>query len=166
MGPPEGRERMNKIVDAEAILSAVPLEKPAPQKMTRTEKLMHLASIVRKREKTVRIYHRLEYIPAERLAAPITCVGSETIFGIAAMDPILREQGFVGDENGNISTRQIMDFFEVTQNELHEFSCDCGGQRTSAQIANAIDRLAGRSPTVISRGVASFADRMRAAFGI
>jgi hypothetical protein len=159
---------MNKIVDAETILSAVPLEKPAPQKMTRTEKLMHLASIVRKRA-TVHMYHGLEYYREDALDSVIDGVGGIGIFGLAASDPILREQGFEGDGRGRISLRQVMNFFELTQEELHEFSCNCGGERTSAQIANRIERLAGRPRTpspVIDRPAPSLVGRMRAAFGI
>jgi hypothetical protein len=37
---------------------------------------------------------------------------------------------------------QLMGFFQLTQAQLHEFSCDCGGIITREDIADRIERLA------------------------
>ena len=124
---------MNQIVDVEKLVSAVPLDKPAVKKMTRREKLLHWARIVRPL-KAVRIYHQLEYYGRENHAAAICCpaydrhYGTPGLFGTALASPVFRAQGLVGtplsDGMAGVSPRQIMDFFELSQAELHEFSCN------------------------------------------
>jgi hypothetical protein len=37
-----------------------------------------------------------------------------------------------------------MHFFELSQHELHEFSCDCGGVITNDEMAKRINTLAAK----------------------
>lgn len=164
---------MNQIVDVEKLVSAVPLDKPAVKKMTRSEKLLHWAGLVRKRP-GVRLYHGLEYYNQSMLNHPIdTAHNGNGLFSIALNDAVLREQGLTGTPTGNdttISTQQIMDFFELSQAELHVFSCDCGGTMTGRGIAERMESLAGRAPRVTTPAAAvmsnapTFADRVRGLF--
>jgi hypothetical protein len=150
---------MNQIVDAGTLVSAVPLDKPAAVKMTRSQKLLHWAGLVRKFN-FLRIYHNLEHYPADMLAAPIDgddfairC-GTPGLFGVALNEPVFREQGLVGSPSPSgpvVSPRNIMDFFELSQAELHEFSCYCGGRLTGPQIAERMVRLAGVRPFFLGR---------------
>jgi hypothetical protein len=163
---------MNQIVNAEALVSAVPLDKPAVKPMTRREKLLHWASIVRKIEH-VHIYHMLEHWDAQRLADPIDGPGYDRyyrrrgLFTTALADPIFREQGLVGSQHDNglgqvVSPQQVMDFFELTQAELHEFSCNCGGNLTGKMISDRIKALAGPAP---AGGSPTLLDRAKNLFG-
>jgi hypothetical protein len=90
------------------------------------------------------------------------------LFATALADPLFREQGLVGtplnDGTPAVSPRQIMDFFELTQEQLHEFSCNCGGQLTGATIADRIERLAGPAP-VAGGGSPTLLDRAKSLFG-
>jgi hypothetical protein len=77
-------------------------------------------------------------------------VANETAFGIAMMDPVFSDLGLKGaphilpgQETGTI--RQAMDFFELTQAQLHEFSCDCGGRIDNEMMATRIEGIADRT---------------------
>ena len=120
---------MNQIVDAATIVSAVPIL------MTRKEKLLHRAKLIRERPYDLGLYHRLEhYSPTELQDAKIDATHS-TAFGVALSDPQFCEQGL--GKTGYAA----MNFFELSQQQLHEFSCDCGGPINNDEMANRIERL-------------------------
>jgi hypothetical protein len=58
---------------------------------------------------------------------------------LAIKDPIFASQGLKYES----SIYDVMSFFELTKAELHEFSCDCGGDIENIDMANRIDMLAG-----------------------
>lgn len=105
--------------------------------MTRREKLLRFASIVRAHSGTFGLYHNLEGYHPEQLGS-IGINGSA--FDAAAADPILRDAG--ADLHTVADAHR---FFELSQHELHEFSCDCGGAIGNNDMANRIESLAARS---------------------
>lgn len=132
---------MNQIVDAATIASAVPI----PVKMTRREKLLRWANLIREsRVGNLVIYHGLEYWDQARLDNSRPGMESyPSAFTLAAADPQFREQGLIGTPAGDPpSIGDTMRFFELTQPQLHEFSCDCGGVITNEAMAQRIERLA------------------------
>ena len=157
---------MNQIVDMERLVeAAVPV--PAVKKMTRSEKLLRWADIVRPIDGLF-IYHMLEHYSSAHLADPICgpaydrAYGRRGLFGTALADPVFREQGLTGsratDGIATVSPQQIMDFFELSQEELHEFSCNCGGMLTGRDIARRMERLAApaKAPSFVARAKGLF----------
>jgi hypothetical protein len=108
------------------------LSKPV---MTRPEKLLRFAAIVRSAKQHFHLYHNLEGYHPEQLGS-IGINGSA--FDAAAADPILRD---AGADLHTVADAQR--FFELSQHELHEFSCDCGGAITNNDMADRIEKLAG-----------------------
>ena len=107
--------------------------------MTRREKLLRFADVVRSyRDTPFGLYHNLEGYRPEQLNS----IGlSGSAFAAAAADPILRD---AGADLHTVGAAQR--FFELSQHELHEFSCDCGGTITNTDMANRIESLAGSAP--------------------
>jgi hypothetical protein len=108
------------------------LAKPA---MTRREKLLRFAEIVRSRSVNFSLFDGLERYSPEQLQLSGT---AGTAFEAAAADPILRDAGLTGN-----TVADAMKFFELSQHELHEFSCYCGGAIANSDMANRIERIAG-----------------------
>lgn len=122
-------------------LSAAELEEVAvalpPTGMTRREKLLRWAVIVRNTKSEFRIFHRLEHMDPQELAniqAP-----QDSAFAAATADPILRDAGLTGSTIGD-----NMKFFELNQSDLHAFSCDCGGRIDNGTMADRIAAVAER----------------------
>ncbi|SRR6266478_2549591 len=108
--------------------------------MTRREKLMRFAEVVRShRDRPFLLYHNLEGWHPEQLGS-IGINGSA--FDAAAADPILRDAG--ADLHTVADAKR---FFELSQHELHEFSCNCGGAISNDDMANRIERIAGPAPS-------------------
>lgn len=110
--------------------------------MTRRAKLARWATIIRQAEHPFRLYHRLEHYRQDQLDHII--VDQFSAFGLATRDPILRDAGLVGSQVTGLTTiGDTMRFFELTKEELHEFSCDCGGEISNAKMADGIEKIAG-----------------------
>jgi hypothetical protein len=127
-------------------LSAAELDRlsvPAPTVMTKREKLMRFAAIVRASSGHFVIWHGLEHASDAALARiPLTRDGEPTAFSAAARDPILTDAGL-----RNTNLLAAVKFFELTKHELHAFSCDCGGEISRTSMANRIEQIAtGRPP--------------------
>ena len=120
---------MNKqLLPEEVALLAKPV-------MTRRAKLMRFAEVVRSyRDMPFGLYHNLEGYRPEQLNS-IGIRGSA--FEAAAADPILRD---AGADLHTVGAAQR--FFELSQYELHEFSCDCGGVITNEDMARRIESIA------------------------
>lgn len=105
--------------------------------MSRADKLNRLADLVEKCTHSLRLYHLLEHFTdAEK--AKFT---GEHLFGafrLAAKDPVFGEAGM--PENPSIL--DVQRFLELSNQELHEFSCDCGGHITNTDMAARIRRIA------------------------
>jgi hypothetical protein len=124
-----------KHVDIEALVS---IAVPVIPKMTRREKLAHWAGLVRSHHNYLHLYHNLEYLHPSQLAEIFPRhIQQMTAFSLALADKTLNSQGL--DPNSNLIG--VMGFFELSQRQLHEFSCDCGGEITNHQMADRIERI-------------------------
>jgi hypothetical protein len=111
--------------------------------LSRRDKLLRWAKLIRDytgnpRHACLYIYNELEYWSPEALATPLPLLPYASAFTLAAHDPVFRSMGL----DRHPSVMQIMSFFELKMNELHSFSCDCGGLLTNEQMAHRIERLA------------------------
>jgi hypothetical protein len=66
----------------------------------------------------------------------MNAIDHPTALGSAARDPEFQKQGI------GTSVYDVMKFFDLTQQQLHEFSCDCGGAISKEQQAHRIEGLA------------------------
>lgn len=104
--------------------------------MTRREKLLRFAEIVRAASKDFLIFSNLErYTPLQLANAS----DHRSAFAAAAADNILKDAGLTGQ-----TAADAMKFFELDQTELHAFSCDCGGAISNTDMAYRIETLAQR----------------------
>jgi|SRR5882672_3499001 len=125
-----------KHVDVEqAVTAAVPVRKA----MTRSEKLMHWAGLVRAHQGNLALYHLLEHVAARELDI-YNILHARTALGVAAGDPVLTEQGFTDKTVGG-----ALRFFDMSIDQLHAFSCNCGGEIGNADQAARIERLAAQT---------------------
>jgi hypothetical protein len=126
--------------------------------MTRREKLLRLAEIARggrptfltKILQTLRwkeyyeqrwhIFHLLELMSPAELARTVNVA---SVFDAAAKDPVLYDAGLRPDHGESVSAGRAMQFFELKKEELHAFSCNCGGAISNAEMASRIERMAG-----------------------
>lgn len=142
---------MNQLLSPTALKdmmsSVLTRPKPAaPAKMSRREKLMLLASVIRSAGHNLVIFHNLEHYNPSQLA----CAGhTVSAFHLAGVTPALQGEGIKQDLTINdiktTSAAEAMRFFELKQSELHEFSCDCGGSISREDMARRIEGLAQRS---------------------
>jgi len=129
---------MNKPLSADELaILATPAILAVPV-MTRREKLMRFASLVRA-SPAARLYmfSNLEHMHPSELTGLRHPVSA---FALAAADGIFKDAGLASD-----TVLDAQKFFELTRAELHEFSCDCGGQITNRDMADRIERIAARS---------------------
>jgi len=135
-----------KNVDVEAAVAtatAIPVRKL----MSRAEKLTHWAGLVRAYQGPLGLYHMLEHPVrvAEHPRMNVMC--DQTALGVAGRDPVLTEQGFTDK-----TVTGAMKFFDLSLEDLHAFSCNCGGEIGNSDQANRIERIAGGG-SMISRAV-------------
>ena len=118
-------------------LAAVELS-PAASPATKRQKLRRFANIIRSGPRCpLYLFINLEYRDAgewKYLSHP----GSP--FALAAQDNVLYAAGL---RSGSVGDAQR--FFELSREELAEFSCVCGGRITNDEMANRIERIAARS---------------------
>jgi hypothetical protein len=124
-------------VKIEDLVSAVPI--PVVVKMSRSEKLHYWAVLVRECRWNVRMVHGLEYARQRDLdQAVIRHCAVQTALEIAISDPTLQAQGL----SDRSTIGDALRFFELTQDQAHAFSCDCGGYINNGEQADRIERLA------------------------
>ena len=118
-----------KHIAQEEILSAVLI-------MTKQQKLERWADLIEKCGH-VSMIRNLENWEDEMLNFPLSQLYmGHTPFLIAADDPVFREMGLIN------TASSAMRFFNLTKNELHEFTCDCGGQLSGRAMARHIRNMA------------------------
>lgn len=130
---------MNKPLDAtelKALEAAFPVTEP---KLTREQKLSRLAMLVREGRGDLALHHNLEYRTSHELG-DIVPMGA---LRVARDDETFRADGLKGR-----TVLDVRDYLELQTHEMHEFSCDCGGEITRARMADRIQKLAGVEPTV------------------
>ena len=120
-----------KHVEIAELVTAVPIP------MTRNEKLRHWASLVRKHPVDLALYHRLEFYTLRDLRDTIVTCTDRSAFGLAVSDPTFQREGLKAQSN----LMEIMSFFTLSQSQLHEFSCDCGGRIDNSVMADRIASL-------------------------
>lgn len=133
---------MNQQVKPEDLLVSIPLRASA-RSMTRREKLYHWASIVRDHPcGTLALMHNLEFVPRFDLdhARIVDILPPYTAMSIAVRDPLFVSLGL----SRETTIGGLMNFMALTQHELHEFSCDCGGAIDNREQARRIEHLASR----------------------
>jgi len=111
-----------------------------PMPMTRTDKLLHWAKLIRATPLPVWLFNRLEYYTPDQLAQMKVRANDGSYLGLAAGDPVLHAQGLKAETN----LWDIMQFFALTHNELHSFSCDCGRIVSREMMAERIEAIAKR----------------------
>lgn len=106
----------------------------APAEMTKKEKLTHWAKLIRKYPHDILVrFDRLECYPYAALNnLPI----EGTALEVACNDPKFRAAGLA------YGIHAVMQFFGLTQHELHEFSCNCGGAIHKNDVAQIIEGFA------------------------
>lgn len=125
-----------KHIEVKELLYAVPVP---PAKMTRQEKLLRWAKLVREANSPLYLYSNLEYMTMSQLHAFTVVAGHNTAFSVAIADPEFKAQGLE-----NHSLAGVLKFFELTTHEAHAFSCDCGGHIDNVTQARRIEALAFR----------------------
>jgi hypothetical protein len=120
-----------KHVDAEALVNAIP--------MTRREKLLKWAELVRHYSHELALFHDIEHMGLSNLRGIVPAtIRTVSAFTLAVTDPIFQAQGLRKES----TLVDVMKFFELSQDELHEFSCDCGGYIDNHNQAYRIELLA------------------------
>jgi hypothetical protein len=130
-------ERKMKHIDINEVIDAVPI-RPV---MSRRDKLLRWAELVDRCHQDLVLYHGIEHMRPYDLAniRPYGTSGYPTsAFTIAIMDPTFQAMGLTLAS----SVTDAMRFFELSQGELHGFSCDCGGYIDNHEQARRIARLA------------------------
>lgn len=122
----------------------------SPVTMSRSEKLFRWAKLVRDAGDHLRLYNKLEHWKEGQINACEISPNDQTAFGRAVADPTFQAAGLPAKTN----LRKVMDFFEVSQGDLHEFSCDCGGGISNTDMASRIEKLA--KPSMLARAKKHF----------
>ena len=112
----------------------------ATSPVTKRQKLMRFANIVRSRARCpLYLFNNIEYLDRGQwkyISHPASA------FALAARDEVLRNAGL---EDSSVADAQ--QFFDLSREELAEFSCVCGGSINNNEMANRIERIAARSAT-------------------
>lgn len=109
---------------------------PAP--MTRREKLLRWAMLIRTcKYPQLRLFHLLEKYSDEEMRM-VVAPGCDFAFSLALGDAVLLDAGLPSAS----TLQQHKEFFELTQQELHAFSCDCGGAISNETMAQRIEAIA------------------------
>ena len=118
-------------------LSTVEIRLFAQPVMSRRDKLLRLASLVR----GATIYPIYIFSGLERCDQTTLdyIEQASSAFALAANDPVLQDAGL---KSGTVGAAQR--FFELSLNDLHEFSCDCGGLIGNDTMAQRIEKIAGK----------------------
>lgn len=128
-------------VEFESFITSV----PSTSQMTRREKLLRFAEVIRKSRtgmfagRRFRMFSNLEYISDdvyEYMNHP------DSPFAAAYKDKLLREAGLESHTVGAAKR-----FFELSRDDLHAFSCDCGGVLSNETMARRIEAIADSSFT-------------------
>lgn len=108
--------------------------------MTKAEKLERWAVLLEKSRNPVYMAHNLEHMTQANRDA--SHWGYSPMM-VAAADPVFRDAGLKGD-----TVKDVKEFFEITDEDVHAFSCDCGGSRTGEQMASRVRDIANGPSTL------------------
>jgi hypothetical protein len=123
-------------------VTTVDLKEKLPAVWTKKAKLQRWSELVAKHagHQFLVLFHGLEYwSPVQLRDTPIHASGcGPNAFTIACTDPVLQSAGL--SKTANLP--EIMKFFEITKQQLHDFSCNCGGEISATEMARRINRFA------------------------
>ena len=105
--------------------------------MDKAAKLRRWAKLCREYGCSLVLFHGLEYWQFEQLRILLKSLPGVSAMTLAANDPVFQKLGLPSD----CTVLDIMRFFELSQQQLHEFSCDCGGHVSNEEQARRIERL-------------------------
>lgn len=108
--------------------------------MTKAEKLERWAVLLEKSRYPVYMAHNLEHMTQAARDGARWCYSP---MSVAEADPVFREAGLKGE-----TVKDVKEFFEITDEDVHAFSCDCGGSRTGEQMASRIRGIANGPSTL------------------
>lgn len=108
--------------------------------LTRREKILRWAAIIREHREPLRLFHNLEHWHAPQLTMELSQYG-HSAFSLAAEDSVFKAAGLHGS-----SVKAATEFFDLSRNDLHSFACDCGGLISNTQMAERLTRMAGPEP--------------------
>ena len=115
-----------------AELASLPVAIPV---LTNREKLFRLARLIRECNLSpLYMFSNLEYRTEHELAM---LQHPMSPFALAAKDDILKDAGLAGP-----TVADAKKFFQLSTDELHAFSCDCGGALSNEQMARRVELLA------------------------
>jgi hypothetical protein len=115
---------------------AAPEPEP-PAAMTRMEKLLRWAQLVRQHDDHLGLYSNLECKSDHQLSMMMIYDHGTTALTLAVKDPEFQAQGLASPS----SVKEVLNFFELSLQEAHAFSCDCGGDISNEHQAERIERL-------------------------
>jgi hypothetical protein len=139
--------------DELAKVVSIPIREERPAGMTKRQKLLRFAAVVRAGpDRTILdrllfkgsddvffvLFDGLEFLTRfelDNLRHP------RSPFAVAVADSVLHDAGLTDDSVG-----AAMRFFELSQDDVHAFSCGCGGKISSANMAARIEAIANRAP--------------------
>jgi hypothetical protein len=134
-------------IAAEAVVSP-----DAPARLARRERIERWAAALEKHRGPLAALRQIEYLSPEMRRAYRDANSPLTV---AYQDPVLRDDGLDSDRLG-----EVMDYFEMTNEDAHRLLCDCHyhGTMTGSGLAARLRHFANRS----ERG--SLWDRAQAVF--
>lgn len=119
------------------IEAAYPVIEATPP-LNKQAKLLRLADLVERAGLNIHIFSNVEYMTDERKRCESH---PHSAFALALGDATFRQDGLKGD-----SIADGQRYFEMSNEELHIMSCDCGGAITNTTMANRLRVLAGQYP--------------------
>jgi hypothetical protein len=126
-----------------------PVTEAAP--LSKQQKLWRLADLVERVPHPIVIFHRLEYL-SEVEKYESHNQHPYSAFALAAQDATFQKDGLKGQ-----TIAEAQRYFELSNQELHAFSCDCGGAIDNRDMARRLRRLAaGGSQPTLGRRIQGF----------
>lgn len=132
---PKGEQQPRKEDDMQHV-SAKDLVSAIPVQMTKKEKLLRWAELVREHRYNICLYSNLEYMTKSQRDTFMVTPEHRTAFSVAIEDPTFKEQGLTSHTLSN-----VLKFFDLSVAEAHAFSCDCGGTISNKEQAARIEYL-------------------------
>lgn len=126
---------MNKHLSKQE-LADVATKYPVNNLMSRDEKLDRLAAIVRDCKHDIVLFDRVEDMSqTKKERTHLAC----SVFDIAMQDPVFRAAGLQGS-----TVAHGQRFFELSNEELHHLSCNCGGSISRGEMSRRLTEMKGR----------------------
>lgn len=119
-------------------LSTAELQQHSALPMTKAQKLERFADLISQHGSPLMLYHLLERLSMHDKNG-IRAGEHNSAFSIAVRDPVFQAGG-IGETVGSVQR-----YLELSDYELHEFSCDCGGAISNEDQARRVRDIAARS---------------------